>query len=71
MKQAKFTVICPKTSEIIRSYDVQYADAKQLHNLYQEGRKVWHEYHVTAEADSFILSNSHTYQEQLKLYEKI
>lgn len=67
MQIATFRVICPKTAELIKSYQVEYSDNKQLYELFQESRKVWAEYQVEVETEYVVFSNSHTYKEQLQL----
>lgn len=64
MQQATFRVIDPKTSELIKQYQLEYADAKSLNADYQEARQVWSEYQVEVETKAFILSSSHTFREQ-------
>lgn len=61
---ATFRVIDPKTNQVIKQYELQYADAKTLNADYQEARQVWSEYHVEAETEGFVMSSSHTFREE-------
>jgi hypothetical protein len=64
MKFATFRVIDTKTTEVIKTYQVEYADAKDLNKSFHEARQVWSEYQVEAETDGFVMSHSHTFREQ-------
>jgi hypothetical protein len=66
ISNANFRIVCPKTSKLIKSYLVEFTDYKHLNQLFQESRKVWDEYQVSAETEAFVLGNSHTYREQLE-----
>lgn len=67
MKVATFRIINTKTSELINTYELEYADAAELNKLFQEARQVWAEYQVEAKTDTFILNKSHTYYEELMI----
>lgn len=61
---AIFRVIDPKTDQVIKTYELQYADAKTLNADYQEARQVWSEYLVEADTEEFTMSSSHTFRDQ-------
>lgn len=61
---AIFRVIDPTTNQVIKQYELQYADAKSLNADYQEARQVWSEYLVEADTESFTMSSSHTFREE-------
>ena len=67
MKVATFRVIDTKTAEVIKTYELEYTDGKDLNKSYQEARQVWSEYQVEAETDGFLLSYSHTWRDQLAI----
>jgi len=64
MQTATFRVFNPQTNELIKQYQIEYADAKSLNADYQEARQVWSEYQVEADTELFTLSSSHTFREQ-------
>jgi len=53
-------------NEVVQCYELEYADARNLHELYKEARRVWDEYHVVCETESFTQAFSHTYAEEFR-----
>lgn len=66
---ATFRVVAPVTGEVVNTYQMPYDDAKDLQALYSDARRVWGEYFVEAETDLFVMSNSHTYRQELEMEE--
>lgn len=64
-KTAYFQIIDPETQDVIREYPVEYIDYKHLHILFNEARQVWDEYQVVVQYESFEMTSSHTYKEQI------
>jgi len=72
MKKATFKIVFPTnyklddpTNELETSYEIEYSTALELKNLYEEARRVWSEFVVEVETDTFVMSDN-PYQEQLK-----
>jgi len=65
MKKSIFKVISPANYEVVISYEIEYSTPLELKKLYQESRQVWSEYFVEAHTDTFVMSDSHTYQEEI------
>jgi len=73
MKKATFKVIFPTNYEFANpnnkvetSYEIEYSNPLELKKLYQEARQVWSEYIVEAHTDTFVISDSHTYQAEIQ-----
>lgn len=65
--QANFKIL--DGTNIIKEYSIEYLPIPgepTLTKLFEEAREVWSEYHVEVETDSFILSKSHTYAQEMK-----
>lgn len=55
----------PSKESIIKQYEIVNDGSKEaIKNDYQEARQVWSEYHVIADCDAYMLSESHTFREQ-------
>ena len=52
--------------KVIKQYEMEVASAKELNTEFHEARKVWDEYMVEAETESFTLTYSHTYADERK-----
>jgi len=72
MKKATFKIVFPTnyklgdpTNELETSYEIEYSTALELKNLYEEARRVWSEFIVEVETDTFVMWDN-PYQEQLK-----
>jgi len=65
MKKSIFKVISPTNYEVVISYEIEYSTPLELKKLYQESRQVWSEYFVEVHTDTFVMSDSHTYQEEI------
>lgn len=63
MKKAVFKV--KDGEEIVKMYEMEYRSAKELHELFQEARRVWDEFMVEIEFDLGVMSSSHTYRDQV------
>ena len=73
MKKATFKVIFPTNyefanpnSKVETSYEIEYSNPLELKKFYQEARQVWSEYIVEAHTDTFVMSDSQTYQEEIQ-----
>ena len=63
--KAQFKVL--DGQEVIQVYEMEFNHVKELHELFQESRKVWAEYMVEVEFDYVTMSSSHTYAEEVKM----
>jgi len=54
----------PNHPKVLRQYEIEFSDANDLHNQYQEARKVWHEDFVEVHTEYMIMTSSHTYKEE-------
>ena len=53
--------------EVIQVYEMEFNQAKELNELFQEAREVWAEYMVEVDTDYMTMSSSHTYAEEVKM----
>ena len=65
MDSAIFQIIDPQNESVVKEYNLEYADAKELKQMFDEARQVWDEYLVSVETKSFSMSYSCTYKDQL------
>ena len=63
--KAQFKVL--DGQEVIQAYEIEFNQAEELQELFQEARKVWDEYMVEVEFDYVTMSSSHTYAEEVKM----
>ena len=63
--KAQFRVL--DGQEVIQVYEMEFNHTKELHELFQESRKVWGEYMVEVDTDYMTMSSSHTYAEEVKM----
>ncbi len=56
-----------KGQEIISNYEIEFNQAEELNELFQEARKVWDEYMVEVDTDYMTMSASHTYADEVRL----
>jgi hypothetical protein len=56
-----------KGQEIISNYEIEFNQAEELNELFQEARKVWDEYMVEVDTDYMTMSASHTYADGVRL----
>jgi hypothetical protein len=63
--KAQFKVL--DGQEIIQVYEMEFQQAEELNELFQESRKVWGEYMVEVDTDYMTMSSSHTYAEEVKM----
>ena len=55
--------------KLVREYEIDYKvvpGERTLNQLFQEAREIWAEYHVEVVTDTFIISWSDTYAEEVK-----
>lgn len=60
----KATIKVKQNDVIIKEYEIEYNNARELNAIYQDARKVWDEYDVIAETPTHDISYSHTYRQQ-------
>jgi hypothetical protein len=72
MKKATFNVVFPTnyvfgstSNELEASYVLEYSTATDLHELWQEARRVWSEFVVEVDTHSFIMVNETPYAEEV------
>ena len=72
MKKATFNVVFPTnyvlgstSNELEASYVLEYSTATDLHELWQEARRVWSEFVVEVDTDGFIMVNETPYAEEV------
>ncbi len=53
-----------KMEDLIKGYHLDYTDEADLRAQYEEARKVWEEYYVTAVDGFFVLDNPKTYRDE-------
>lgn len=73
-KKAHFKVIDSmewNSENILKEYDIEYSSLEELQDLYEQARRVWSEYYVVVDYDSFQMSSSHTYSEEFLSYFKL
>jgi len=63
--KAQFKVL--DSQEVIQAYEIEFNQAEELQELFQEARKVWAEYRVEVDTEFMSMSSSHTYAEEVKL----
>jgi len=63
--KAQFKVL--DGQEVIQVYEIEFNQAKELDELFQEAREVWAEYIVEVDTDYMIIIPSHTYAEEVKM----
>ncbi len=63
--KAQFKVL--DGQEVIKVYEMEFNQAKELNKLFQEAREVWAEYMVEVDTDYMTMSSSHTYAEEVKM----
>jgi uncharacterized protein YbjQ (UPF0145 family) len=63
--KAQFKVL--DGQEVIKVYEMEFNQAKELNELFQEAREVWAEYMVEVDTDYMTMSSSHTYAEEVKM----
>jgi hypothetical protein len=63
--KAQFKVL--DGQEVIQVYEMEFQQAEELNELFQESRKVWGEYMVEVDTDYMTMSSSHTYAEEVKM----
>jgi len=63
--KAQFKVL--DGQEVIQVYEMEFNQAKELNELFQEAREVWAEYMVEVDTDYMTMSSSHTYAEEVKM----
>ena len=63
--KAQFKVL--DGQEVIQTYEIEFNQAEELQELFQEARKVWAEYHVVVDTEFTVMSSSHTYAEEVKM----
>jgi hypothetical protein len=63
--KAQFKVL--DGQEVIQAYEIEFNQAEELQELFQEARKVWAEYMVEVDTEFMSMSSSHTYAEEVKL----
>ncbi len=65
MRNAIFTVTCPKSNEVVKQYELEYETLQGLEADFLESRQVWSEYMVTVDADECHLSAPLTWREEV------
>lgn len=60
----KATIKVKQGDTLIKEYEIEYQNLRELHTLHQEARQVWDEYDVIAETPAYDISYSHTYKQQ-------
>jgi len=63
--KAQFKVL--DGQEVIWVYEMEFQQAKELNELFQESRKIWGEYMVEVDTDYMTMSSSHTYADEVRL----
>jgi len=63
--KAQFKVL--DGQEVIQVYEMEFNQAKELNELFQEAREVWAEYMVEVDTDYMTMGSSHTYEEEVKM----
>ena len=63
--KAQFKVL--DGQEVIQTYEIEFNQAEELQELFQEARKVWAEYTVEVDTEFMTMSSSHTYAEEVNL----
>jgi hypothetical protein len=63
--KAQFKVL--DGQEVIQAYEIEFNQAEELQELFQEARKVWAEYTVEVDTEFMTMSSSHTYAEEVNL----
>ena len=63
--KAQFKVL--DGQEVIQVYEMEFNQAKELNELFQETREVWAEYMVEVDTDYMTMSSSHTYADEVRL----
>lgn len=53
-----------KMEDLIKGYHLDYTDEVDLRMQYEEARKVWDEYYVTAVDGFIVLDNPKTYKDE-------
>lgn len=54
-----------KMEDLIKGYHLDYTDEADLRAQYEEARKVWDEYYVSAVDGFIVLDNPKTYKDEL------
>lgn len=63
--KAQFKVL--DGQEVIQAYEIEFNQAEELQELFQEAREVWAEYTVEVDTEFMTMSSSHTYAEEVNL----
>ena len=63
--KAQFKVL--DGQEVIQVYEMEFQQAEELNELFQESRKVWGEYMVEVDTDYMTMSASNTYANEVRL----
>lgn len=64
MKKATLRIL--EGTEVNYERVIHYDSVKELHEIFEEFREDFSAYHVEIETESFVLSKSHTYNEEQK-----
>lgn len=56
-----------KMEDLIKGYHLDYTDEADLREQYEEARKVWGEYYVTAVDGFIVLDSRKTYKDELMI----
>jgi len=60
-----------KMEDLIKGYHLDYTDEADLRMQYEEARKVWEEYYVTAVDGFIVLDNPKTYRDEWRENEQL
>jgi hypothetical protein len=63
--KAQFKVL--DGQEVIHAYKIEFNQAGELNELFQEARKVWDEYMIEVDTDYMTMSASNTYANEVRL----
>jgi len=69
-KVVKISVVNGVSSEITYSFEMEYSNAQELHNIVQHARMLWNDCIIEAETDLFTQSFSHTYNQEVLMNNK-
>lgn len=53
-----------KVKDLIKGYHLEYTDESDLREKYEEARKAWSEYYVSAVDGNIVLDNPKTYMDE-------
>jgi len=69
-KVVKISVVNGVSNEITYSFEMEYSNAQELHNIVQHARMLWNDCMIEAETDLFTQSFSHTYNQEVSMNNK-